>query len=325
MKISLCITLLNEEKNIVKLLESIINQTKKLDEIVIVDGGSKDNTVDVVKHFQKKYHFIKLIVEKGNIAHGRNIAIELSSSEIIVMTDAGCTANNNWLERITSYFEYESIGVVAGFYKMIAFSPKNKVINCYLGVHPKRFDTRTFLPSTRSVAFRKSVWEKVGRFNEKLTMTGEDTEFFYNCVKKGVKIVRDKGARVDWFENSNLTIKEFFKKISNYSMGDIETGIWWHPIKHLTSHNIKILLILFRYIFVLALLIYSLYTTSLFILVLFLIFLYHFYSIFKWRDILKKRSEVVWIPLVQIVCDIAIIHGFIRGISKKLGVPKTFK
>ena len=66
-----------------------------------------------------------------------------------------------------------------------------------MGILPQKFD-QDFMPSTRSVAFRKSVWEEVDGFNENLERGGEDTEFFYKCVKNGVKIVREKSSRVEW-------------------------------------------------------------------------------------------------------------------------------
>ena len=47
MKVSLVVTVLNEEPSIAALLESILSQTKKADEIVIVDGGSTDKTIDI--------------------------------------------------------------------------------------------------------------------------------------------------------------------------------------------------------------------------------------------------------------------------------------
>ena len=54
MTISLCITVFNEEKYITALLESIVSQTKQPDEVIIVDGGSTDKTVALIKPYQSK-------------------------------------------------------------------------------------------------------------------------------------------------------------------------------------------------------------------------------------------------------------------------------
>ena len=90
MKVSVCISVLSEEKSVGKLLESLLNQSKKPNEIIIVDGGSKDKTVEIIKHFQKKDKRIKLVKQRGNVAKGRNTSIEVAKNEIIAITDAGC-------------------------------------------------------------------------------------------------------------------------------------------------------------------------------------------------------------------------------------------
>src|SRR3972149_3143590 len=115
MKASVCITVLNEEGSIATLLDSLLTQTEKPDEIIIVDGGSKDRTVEIVRHYQKKDKRIKFLVEHGSVAHGRNTSIEISRNPIIASIDAGCLARRDWLEKITEPFKHENVGMVAGF------------------------------------------------------------------------------------------------------------------------------------------------------------------------------------------------------------------
>jgi glycosyltransferase involved in cell wall biosynthesis len=317
MKVSVCVTVLNEEKTIGRLLQALLGQTKKPDEIVVVDGGSRDRTVGIIRHYQKKDKRIKLLIEECSIARGRNLSISLAKNDVVALTDAGCEPYRDWLEKLVYFFKHENVDVVAGFYDMKAVSPKNKVFNCYLGVPSKKYDAINFLPSTRSVAFRKEVWEKVGGFNEKLAGAGEDSLFFYNCVKSGVKIVREKEARVVWQEISNLTFRDFLKKIWRYSEGDARSGIWWHPSKNLASHNIKIILIYLRYILGLVLFIYSVYNPPLFYFLSFLFVFYLFWPIFKWKDVLVKWDERIWLPIVQIGSDFAVMAGFASGLTKK--------
>lgn len=315
MKVSVCITVFNEEKSITKLINSLLNQTKKPDEIVIVDGGSTDKTVELINHFQKKDKRIKLIVEKCSRSEGRNLAVELSKNGIIAMTDAGCIAKKNWIKNITDPFENDKVDVVAGFYDMIAENPMQKAMSFFLGVLPSQFDV-SFLPSTRSVAFRKGVWERVGGFPEKLNDTAEDTMFNYKLIKDGVKFARVKSARVEW--GMPETLREFANKIYFYSKGDVKSGIWIHPSKGLRSHNIKSLMKIVRYLTAIILVIYSLYNPVVWTVIILLIIFYSFWAFRKVYIALNDKNIALWGVVLQYISDASVILGFLRGVTRKI-------
>ena len=172
MNISICIITLNEEGTIASLLDSLLNQSRKAGEIVIVDGESTDNTVQIIRHYQKKYSGIKLLVEKCNRAKGRNLGIEIAKGNIIATTDAGCKIDKNWLRNLTSPFATGRVDVSAGFYHMVSGSAGKmtsfqKASSVYLGTTPRKFDNN-FLPSSRSLSFTKKIWEEFGGFPENI-------------------------------------------------------------------------------------------------------------------------------------------------------------
>ncbi len=312
MKVSVCITVFNEEKSISRLLESLCRQSRKPDEIVIVDGGSSDNTVGIIKSFQENYPYIRLLVKKSNIAEGRNLSVSLAKNEIIATTDGGCVPRPDWLEKITYFFKYKEVDVVAGFYDMPTSSSLSKVISCFLGIPEERFNPVSFLPATRSAAFRKKVWQDLGGFNEKLGKGGDDTFFFVKSAALGMKIVRVKEARVVWEEVSTMGFKIFFNKVFNHAKGDIKTGIWLHPTKGLMSHNIKNLTIFLRY-FIFLFAFYLMITAKNFYLFWILLFLYFFWAVWKWRDVVLGKDRL-YLPLVQVVSDIAVMTGFLSAL-----------
>lgn len=311
MKVSVCITVFNEEKSISALLDSLLAQTKKPSEIVIVDGGSKDKTVQIIRHYQKKNKKIRFLVEPGSVAHGRNVSIEIARNEIIAHTDAGCVARRDWLEKITRPFRYTEIDIVAGFYKMSAKNSMQRAMNVYHGVPSQRFDPTSFLPSTRSVAFRKKVWEEVGGYSEKLQKAGEDTLFIHQAVSKGFKITRVKDAQVLWRETVSFTFTDSLKKFYQYARGDAQAGVWWHPAKQIATHNIKILAIFIRYLAGLVILIYGLKLLAI------IVILYLFWSIFKWRDVVRDWGSRAWLPIIQVSSDFAVMAGFTSGFLKR--------
>jgi len=317
-KISVCLTVLNEEKHTFSLLSALSKQTIKPFEIIVVDGGSNDTTLDIISFFIKKNKKIKLLKAPGTtISQARNMGIELSRGEIIATTDFGCVPKIDWLEKITQPFIHSDIGMVAGFYNMIYKTPLQRVSSVYLGVPPKKFDNENFIPSARSVAFRKRVWEDVEGFDEKFEKGGEDTDFFYKCVKRNVKIIRIKEARVDWIEIKEMGYKDIVKKFFVYAKGDGQANIWWHPAKQFSSHNIKISMVYLRYIVFIILLYFSLSGAINYLIFVILFIGYILWPIFKWREIIKETSDRLLIPFIQISADIYVMKGFFLGILKK--------
>ncbi len=301
MNISICTTTFNEEKSIAKLLDSLLNQTLKPIDIIIVDGGSTDKTVEIIRHYQKKDNRIKLLVEKCSRSRGRNLGIEIAKSEIVAMTDAGCVAKPNWLKNLIQPFVNEQVGVSAGFYIMTGETNLQKAQSVFLGVSPSKFDIN-FLPSTRSIAFRKSVWEEIGGFSENIDGAAEDTVFNYKLIKNNIKIAHAKNAIVEW--EMPKTIFDFYSKIYNYAKGDAKSKIWNFPGKGIASHNIKSLFILLRYVLGIILLMFSIKYLALLVLLLLLVILYMFWAF---------RKAGPWGPILQIVCDCGVIRGFLSG------------
>jgi len=316
MKISVCVTVFNEEKDVGRLLKALLTQTAKEDEIVIVDVKSKDKTVENIREYQKKHKNIKLLIKRSSTAEGRNLAVKIASNEIIAFTDAGCTPHKDWLKKLTKPFKDKKVGLVAGFYTMPAKTHLQAAVNVYHGVPPERFDENKFLPSTRSVAFKKSLWEKVGGFNENLERAGEDTEFFYKIVKTRTKIVRAKDALVDWNETASMLFSTSIKKFYNYAKGDAQTGIWWHPTQRIASHNIKIFSIFVRYLLGMVIFISALKFHLLFVLLVAAFLLYLMWSVWKWKDVVRDWSVRIWLPVVQVSSDFAVMCGFLAGILK---------
>ena len=104
-------TFFNEESTIINFLESLLFQSIIVDEYILVDGGSTDNTISLVRELitQNKEINIKLIIDdtcnlvhtRGPVAKGRNVAISMSRNPIIAVSDAGCILDKYWLHNIT--------------------------------------------------------------------------------------------------------------------------------------------------------------------------------------------------------------------------------
>jgi glycosyltransferase involved in cell wall biosynthesis len=110
LRVSVISTVLNEGEAIRRLMDSLAAQTRLPDEVVIVDGGSRDNTVAVIETYTDQLP-LRVIVEPGaNISRGRNVAIGAATGDIIASVDAGVWLEPIWLERLIAPFEQGSGG-----------------------------------------------------------------------------------------------------------------------------------------------------------------------------------------------------------------------
>ncbi|WP_436299834.1 glycosyltransferase [Variovorax paradoxus] len=219
MKVSLILTCFNEVENIGALMSDVLGQSRLPDEMVIVDAGSQDGTLAVLKEFETKFFekgsLLTLHVAAGAaIAHGRNLAIEMAKHEVLAVTDAGCRLDADWLAKITAPILRGYADLVGGFFLPVAKSRFQRVL---AALTTANVPGKKFLPSSRSVAFRKSAWERAGRYPEWLKW-GEDTYFNTRCLTTGARYRVAADAIVHW--EVRRTWGQAFKQFRRYAFGD---------------------------------------------------------------------------------------------------------
>lgn len=302
-KVSLIVTILNEEKTIQNLLQSVLTQTLKPNEVIIVDGGSSDKSVLLVKSFLENNSKLnlKIKIKKGNRSIGRNFAIKNAKNNLIAITDAGCTLDKNWLKELVAVYKKSKAPVVAGYYSASKSSDNpltdfQKAVVPYALVMPDKVDQKTFLPATRSMLIEKNVFLSLGGFDEKLN-DNEDYAFANKLKKEKIKISFAKKAISFWQPRKN--IQDFYNMIFRFARGDIFAGIV-RP---------KVVSIFVRYIifYLLLLMSFKLFLASM-----------CFYS--AWA--IQKNKKYVdggwkYLPRLQFTSDVAVMHGSIVGFIKK--------
>jgi glycosyltransferase involved in cell wall biosynthesis len=312
MKTTLITTIFNEEKNVGKFIDSILEQTELPDEVVIVDGGSKDKTLEIInkktKNALSKTKFY-ILIKKGNRSVGRNEAIKKASGDLILSTDAGCILDKNWVRNIIAPFRNKDVDVVAGYYKGIPRNVFQKCLIPYVLIMPDKINEENFLPATRSMAFKKSVWKKAGRFNEKFSHN-EDFAFANKLKEINAKIVFAEGAVVNWIPRKN--IKEAFIMFFRFALGDAQAIIF----------RDKVIYIFLRYLLAIYLLFIGIVFRSVFFwsFYIVLILIYIGWSIFKNYRYVGKYMGFVYLPLLQVNSDLAVMLGTIVGIVQKVSI-----
>ena len=101
-RVSVIVTVKNEAAAIGRLLDSISAQVRLPDEVVIADGGSRDQTVAAIEAWGARQAFPVhvLSVPGANISQGRNAAIRAAAGPIIASTDAGVRLDPLWLAKL---------------------------------------------------------------------------------------------------------------------------------------------------------------------------------------------------------------------------------
>lgn len=115
-KVSIIIPVYNSEKTIEGCLASVINQSYKNYEVIVIDNNSTDNTKKIIKDFERRYEKINYFFEeKKGRGNARNAGIQKAKEEIIAMMDSDCIAPKDWLEKIIEPIIKENESVVMGF------------------------------------------------------------------------------------------------------------------------------------------------------------------------------------------------------------------
>lgn len=195
MKVSLIATVYNEERNLRDFLDSIVAQTRQPDEVIIVDGGSKDKTYNILKQYAKKYKLFKVFQKRGNISQGRNEAIKHSKGDIIFTGDCGTVFEKDWIKKLLGGFS-KDIDIVFGTWFV---DPSNLVERFLVSRSPNwdNLNLETIIPSNRCTAFRREVWERLGGFPEHLRRA-DDNWFHLKAHEQGFTYALVRNARVAW-------------------------------------------------------------------------------------------------------------------------------
>ncbi len=300
-KVSVVVTVFNEESTIRQLISTLKKQSLKQFEIIIVDGGSTDNTVNIFK----KYKNIKIFSYLGNRSVSRNFGVSKSRGQIIAFTDAGCIPHVDWLEKLVQPFADQSVSVVSGFYQGLSENIFQRCLIPYVLVMPDVAGKTEFYPATRSMAIRKSVFIKSGGFNQNLSHN-EDFAFAHHLKSLGLSFTFAKDAVVDWLPRKNL--KQAAWMFTRFAIGDLQAGIIRPQLKPLAI----------RYLIFLYLIFLTPYFPSILYLLASLSILYLLYSIVKNFKYVRHPLAFFWLPVLQITCDISILFGSLVGLLSRI-------
>ena len=205
-KISIIIIVKNE-RGIADTLAHLVAQEKPVPtEILVIDASHPDTLKDIRERYQnvKWYQFVPKIKNKSSIPEQRNYGVKKAEGDIIVFIDANCIPVGGWLTKLTAPILSGEEQITAGPFGSVNIS--SRIVSTKENLHEY-----LTCSGTGNLAFRKSVWEKVGGFDENF-LYGSDVDFTWRCVDADYRIrsVPDAAVSHDWGTQAE-NLKRSFK------------------------------------------------------------------------------------------------------------------
>lgn len=183
--ISIVTPVYNSEKFISETIESVINQTYKNWEMIIVDDCSKDSSEKIIRNYienDKRINYIKLKKNSG-AAVARNTAIEKSKGKYVAFLDSDDLWESNKLEEQLEFMQQRNIAFSFTGYELI--DQNGKSLNNIVQV-PKEINYNELLKNTVIGCLTVMIdKEKVGEFKMPLVRAGQDTATWLLILRKG--------------------------------------------------------------------------------------------------------------------------------------------
>jgi len=234
--VSVVMPVYNSEKYVAEAIESILNQTYKNFEFIIINDASTDNSLDIIKNFAKKDKRIKLISNPKNyyISKSRNVGINLAKGDYIITHDSDDISVPTRIKDQVAYLNaHPDVGVVGGWIELFSEFNRIKSVRQYpeddLSLRKMIFFCSPI--AQPASAIRKSVFKKIGFYRE-IDPPSEDlylwfrigTKFKFANIQKVLLKYRyhsnsATGSKLRVMEEKSIGIRKEFMHDPNYFFG----------------------------------------------------------------------------------------------------------
>ncbi len=250
-RVSVVIPMRNEEQYIGRCLHSLIGQDypKELIEIIVVDGGSADESIMIVQQLMEQHSNIKLLGGPGvNCPAAMNVGIRDATGELISKVDAHGYVAQDFLKKSAEYLSKDGkIKCVGGPIRPVAQTSIAKANtfarSSMFGVGKGAYSMRQspqFVYTVQCGVYKRDIFGEIGLFDESLQF-GEDEEINWRIIKMGYKIFSTPEIRFFYFPRNSF--RELFRQYYNYGMARVKV-IQKHPDFFSIKHVIPAMFIL---------------------------------------------------------------------------------
>lgn len=189
MKVSVIIVAKNANEIIRYCLDSLLKQTVKPLEIIVVVDSLMDSTVEAVKDLP-----VKVVLNEGEgVGMARKTGVNVSMGDIISFIDADCVADKQWIAVMIKTFSKCNVTVLAG--NPIAVKCLGDIPDEIFGLSNEPLSCLNFAP-TMNFAFKREIIDIIGTFDSWFSEGGEDLDFCIRLRKAGYKIFYNHSMKI---------------------------------------------------------------------------------------------------------------------------------
>ena len=171
MKVSVITISFNAKSTIEKTLQSVANQSYKNIEHIIIDGGSKDNTLEICNSFS---HISKIISEPDNgVYDAFNKGLELATGDVVGFLNADDVFfNENSVQEIANAFSNNDTDIVYGNLDYV--NKEGKVIRNWTSrSYEVGLIKKAWMPAHPTFYCKKEVYDRLGSYNDNFKIGGD--------------------------------------------------------------------------------------------------------------------------------------------------------
>jgi glycosyltransferase involved in cell wall biosynthesis len=224
MKVSLVVPLRDEEATVISLLESVAEQDRPPDELVVVDAGSSDGTCPLVATHPAPIP--TRLVREGPLFPGsaRNAGVDVSAHPWVAFTDGGVRLDHAWLSELESGAADGEADVVFGSYDPVCDTFFRRCAAVAYVPAPGGSGVRG--PSVASMLLTRDAFERAGRFPP--FRAAEDLIFMERLFALPLRIAYAPRAVVHWQLAPDA--RRTFRRFALYSEHNLraQRGRYWH-------------------------------------------------------------------------------------------------
>jgi glycosyltransferase involved in cell wall biosynthesis len=214
---SVIVPVYNRSNEIKELLESLLGQTYKDFEVIVVEDGSTLKCEDIVRSFEGKLDIRYFF--KGNSGQGfsRNFGFERARGDYFVMFDSDCLIPPHYFLEVEKHLQTFQLDAWGGPDRAHeSFTPVQKAISYSMtslfttgGIRGNKRHVGVFNPRSFNMGISREVWEKTGGYI--ITRMGEDIEFSLRIIANNFKTGLIENAYV--YHKRRTTFSQFYKQL----------------------------------------------------------------------------------------------------------------